>query len=248
MVAASRNAGAVVAAAARANAAEEAEASDDVEDRDALPAVAILQDAVEAADRHGWRLDSEAEDEQDDEELQEDGFQVRARRRPARARPPRVPAARAVPAAPVERNFTGIREAHLVFQVRDWGQLRYDTRLHILSAHCRCDNHGTCRLNRSCRVGRREAQGRPLGFLLAWLKACRAEHAVEFVDRESHALLGNTAPGALYRDHVCIGYDERVRLRSWAKTVVELAPIFTDRLENGPRSATGEIEEPFDLP
>ena len=84
---------------------------------------------------------------------------------------------------------------------------------------------------------------------MAWLKACHAEHAGEFVDRESHAALGDTRPGAPYRDHVCIGYDERVRLRSWAKTGVELSPIFTERLERSHGlSAATEIEEPWDLP
>ena len=228
------------------------EACDGDEDRD-TPAVAldILQDAVEVADRHGWRLDSEAEEEEEQhEELEEDGFQLRARRRKEPpSRPPTVPAARAAPAEPLERNFTGVRHAHRVFNVVGWGELRYDTRLHILSAHCRHDEHGTCRLNRTCQPGRRESQGSPLGFLLVWLKACHAKHAGEFVDRESHAALGDTRPGAPYRDHVCIGYDELVRLLSWAKTVVELSPIFTESLERSHGlSAATEIEEPWDLP
>jgi hypothetical protein len=49
--------------------------------------------------------------------------------------------------------------------------LKHDTKLNILSAHCRLEGHGNkCRLNRSLNFNaRKPSQGSPIGFLIAWL-------------------------------------------------------------------------------
>jgi hypothetical protein len=49
--------------------------------------------------------------------------------------------------------------------------LKYDTKLNILSAHCRHPSHGRlCRLNRTLKENARDRdKGRPLGLLLAWI-------------------------------------------------------------------------------
>jgi hypothetical protein len=77
----------------------------------------------------------------------------------------------------------GPRVQHDVFLVDIRGdglcELRYDTKLNILSAHRNLPSHGRqCRVNRTLNASThrsRAAQGRPAGFLLAWLK-CAAEH------------------------------------------------------------------------
>ena len=51
------------------------------------------------------------------------------------------------------------------------GLLTYYSSGAFFTATCNNDLHGRCVMTRSARVGRRRAQGRPLGFLTAWLAA-----------------------------------------------------------------------------
>ena len=122
-----------------------------------VPGLRCLQDAVAVAECNGWRLDSDAEEDdaqQLQEELEDDDGIPKARPRMRRQPPPPRPPASAA-AAPVSKQFTGVRHAHWVFKVLHYGELCFDTRLRIVSAHCSCvHDHGVCRLNRTTRRGR----------------------------------------------------------------------------------------------
>ena len=70
-------------------------------------------------------------------------------------------------------------QAEVMVEVRG-GQIRYYAQ-GVFTATCTDTRHGRCVLTRSARPGRRTAQGRPLGLLLAWLAAgtsldSKAEH------------------------------------------------------------------------
>ena len=219
------------------------------DDQDVPVVLQVLRDAVGVAEGQGWRLDSEHESESDGAE-EEDGDRAPdpedlLRRRQRRARTPISRPLRAAAAAeePQERSgpqFSGVRVAHRVFQVADLGSLRFDTHLRIMSAHCKCDRHGTCRMNRTVRPGRRPEQGRPLGYLLAWMLAPHSR-PVEFPDRASHAELAVCE--GIYKDNPSVSYAERCRLRAWAKSLPSLAPLFAEGLEDGGAAA----EEPHEL-
>ena len=70
------------------------------------------------------------------------------------------------------------------------GCIKHGSKDGILSAHCLytspghdCNDHGLCRVNRTCGEAKNKqgGQGRPLGFLVAWLRsaihyACRGDH------------------------------------------------------------------------
>ena len=155
----------------------------------------VLADAADVCEHHGWRLDSENEggDSADeaagiDDEDEDDGPGAVGRRR---SRPGVSAPSASLPAPAGERHpeFSGARRDHLVWRVPGYGSLRYDTSLNILSSHCACRPHGLCGMNRTCKAGRRPAQGQPLGYLLAWLVA-GVEQSLEFPDRPSHAELG----------------------------------------------------------
>ena len=139
--------------------AEAAAVAEDAARRDEhdVPALHCLQDAVAVAECNGWRLDSDAEEDdaqQLEEELEDDDIPEARPRRMRRGQPP-LPRPPAAAAAPASKQFTGVRDAHRRFQVLHFGHLRFDTRLRILSAHCSCmETHGVCRLNRTTRRGR----------------------------------------------------------------------------------------------
>ena len=208
-------------------------------------ALQVLRDAVGVAEGQGWRLDSDpedgAEDEAPDTDRVLDAEDLRRQRRP------RTPISRPLPQSDVPRRpqFTGARLSHRAFRVQQFVFLRYDTNLRILAAHCNCD-HGVCRMNRTVKpgtgalVGRRAEQGRPLGYLLAWLLAPH-KYPVEFPDRGSHSTLA--VPGGVCSGHAAVSYEERCRLRAWAKTLPELQPIFDENLEDG----GGSAEQPLQL-
>ena len=96
--------------------------------------------------------------------------------------------------------------------------------------------------------GSRPQQGRPLGFLLAWLLAPHDDRfAIDFPDRESHSQLGDIRPSSPYYLHAATAHAERTRLRLWARSLPDLAPIFEEGLEEGPPGG-GEIQEPVEIP
>ena len=100
-----------------------------------------------------------------------------------------------------------------------------------------------CRMNRTLKPaagGRRVDQGRPLGFLLGWLLA-PYKYPETFPDRASHAELA--VANGIYADHAAVSYEERCRLRAWARTLPDLEPIFHEGLEAG----GGGAEEPLQL-
>jgi hypothetical protein len=90
------------------------------------------------------------------------------------------------------------------------GDLRYNVRTNTIVAHCKFEVHGDCRKNRTCsggRVGGLGGQGRPIGFLMAWLQRqdqheCRQTHVhvpanlVTHADRVAGRHLFMTLPGA----------------------------------------------------
>ena len=50
------------------------------------------------------------------------------------------------------------------------GRIVYNAKKNDLIAECRSPGHEKCRKHRTCKPGVREQQGRPIGFLAAWLK------------------------------------------------------------------------------
>jgi hypothetical protein len=104
----------------------------------------------------------------------------------------------------------------------------------VISAHCRwCQpgdvepTHGLCRLNRTVRFGKNPNQGRPIGFLIAWLRRARVHE-----DRASH-----------FEDRIgngIIRIADRLTARAWAVNQPDLA--FFLSLERGLRP--GEGDEP----
>ena len=213
------------------------------DDHEDVPvALQVLRNAVDVAEGQGWRLDSDAESGEEgaqdaDPDRAPDPEDLRRQRRRRRMQVER-PLPSDIPRQP---EFTGIRTAHRVFQVGAFGSLRYDTSLRILAAHCSCGCHGVCRMNRTVKpAARRGEQGRPLGFLLAWLLAPH-KYPATFPDRASHAELA--VPNGTYSDHRVVSYEERCRLRAWARTLPDLEPIFLEGLEAG----GGGAEEPIQL-
>ena len=113
----------------------------------------------------------------------------------------------------------------LGYLVLDEGQGR---RRRSLNAHCQ-HGHGLCRLNRSLLPGRNPAQGRPVGLLLAWLRAPCDSH--RFLDREQHLALSRCA------NDPAVSFEARTAAREWAATVPELQAAMA--LERAPREGEG---------
>ena len=110
------------------------------------------------------------------------------------ARPPREPRVRLGPAAAPQNTIR--------VEVPGHGALIYYTSSNVIQAHCRRDGHSDCWRERTCAAGRRKGQGRPLGFLTAWLlqgaarisgqehvHRSRATHAERVAGREHLATL-----------------------------------------------------------
>ena len=107
----------------------------------------------------------------------------------------------------------GPTTAHPAFRVDVRGDelclLRHDTKLNILSAHCNHQDHGSlCRVNRTLNANpRKDAQGRPLGFLLVWLSQADQYGSQDDHHRSSTAL--HASADQKY------SYAERARWRAW---------------------------------
>ena len=71
------------------------------------------------------------------------------------------------------------RRATAVLQFGDGSKIVYYANTQQFEATCCCDGHGLCRKTRTSRPGRRSAQGRPLGFLVAWLVKARTFHGAD---------------------------------------------------------------------
>ena len=105
----------------------------------------------------------------------------------------------------------------------EYGLLNYDTTLLHLSAHCA--RHDDCAVQRSCKASDRPRlidQGRPVGFLLAWLFAAR-----QYKSAEKHMQLGKK----IMQDSKFISLQKRNNAQTWAKTQESLKPVFKRKLE-----------------
>lgn len=103
---------------------------------------------------------------------------------------PPPPPAHAVPRERVQRHGLALfGNGHLLQE----GAIRYNSGNHELYAMCTVEAHGRCILTRTCRSGRRVWQGRPLGFLAAWIaagprfpnKSTHLRHVPAFSERRS---------------------------------------------------------------
>ena len=111
-----------------------------------------------------------------------------------------------------------------------------------LAVHCSA--HPQCRLNRSVRRGKRDCQGRPVGFLIAWMRA-----AERFPDQKSHLAFSRRAA----RGDEALSFERRQQDREWARQQPTLAGVFEFEKHGarpGERGAAlaeigSEIEEPF---
>ena len=88
---------------------------------------------------------------------------------------PAPPAAKAAPREPVRGRIKTVQEETI--QVWSYGELRYNSNTNTIRAFCTCLAHSQpCSKQRSLVAGKRKGQGRPIGYLVAWLR-----------DQDSHA-------------------------------------------------------------
>ena len=124
---------------------------------------------------------------------------------------------------------------------------KYDQKLHRLAAHYRWPDGSLNRVGRvligsSSTSERRRYQGRPIGFMLAWMFApAHPEYAPTITDAAQHRSLAEYEQ----RTHPALSYAVRVRLRNWAARQPSLQPLFQLCLEEGGLAAPGS--EPLGL-
>ena len=111
---------------------------------------------------------------------------------------------------------------------------KYDRRLHRLAAHYRWSDgpEGLVRIGRvligsASSSDRRKWQGRPIGFMLAWMHAPGSGCGID--DVHSHRQLAEFE----MRFHPALAYQRRVDLRKWAAQQPELIPLFQLCVEEG---------------
>ena len=114
-----------------------------------------------------------------------------------------------------------------------------------LGAHCRHPDHGSeCRVNRTVKEGAsKPAQGRPLGFLLAWLKCANDFTGAD--GKERHMQIARS-PYCLFDDRLT--FIKRSEMRAWAsdngsREVEDLCQLCAE-IERPPRIGNGEGTEP----
>jgi len=92
--------------------------------------------------------------------------------------------------------------------------LKHDTRLNILSAHCRLEGHGKrCRLNRSLNGNaRKPSQGSPIGFLIAWLRC-----AGDFTGPNAQQLHNGSTREPMVLFDARYDFATRSQSRAWVK-------------------------------
>lgn len=119
-----------------------------------------------------------------------------------------------------------------VLVVPGYGKIHFNTKSMALTAHCDCINHGShvCRKQRTSQGAARVTlknigQGRPLGFLTAWLM-----EQDEYEDQSSHV----RAPAHVFT------YQKRCKARAHLKTIPGAAQFFAFEREK----AGGEESEP----
>ena len=119
------------------------------------------------------------------------------------------------------------------------GQLKFGEEDQVPSAHCRwCGGgaggeplHGLCRINRTVRAGKNVHQGRPIGFLIAWLRL-----AVIHEDRQSHFddRKGNDA----------ISLGDRLAARAWTQNEPALGFFLGKEREQRPEEGVEPMLNP----
>ncbi len=142
--------------------------------------------------------------------------------------PPPPPPAAADPPRPNRRPPPAHWDRH---ELPLGGDLVYDARMNSFAAHCRSPGHGLCRVNRTCNGSdTKQAQGRPVGFLAAWLLV-----GDMYPDRASHL--------AASRDEIRLCPDTRLRGREWVGTSHAETPFLR---RNGPAArASGSSPSAF---
>ena len=162
--------------------------------------------------------------------------------------PPPAPDSEGEGEAEPPRAYRGDRRRHLRWDVDVRGDgkchLRYDTKLKILSAHCCSEAHGDkCRMNRTCNASAsisREAQGRPLGALLAWMATeCESKSPSQPV----HSLASQSP---YYLAEPGLRPEVRARWRQWLHDQYPEVAREVSELER--RRRDGEPEEPEGFP
>ena len=133
-------------------------------------------------------------------------------------------------------------EEEFVVDVRGDGLclLKYDTKLHILAARCRFPAHGNnCRANRTANGNDLvQQQGRPLGFLLAWML-----NAHRYPDQKQHS---TASTDKLRGSKPHFSHDERKRLREWFVATYPVNAAALAKIERKVRK--GESQEPKGCP
>jgi hypothetical protein len=118
-------------------------------------------------------------------------------------------------------------------------ELRFDTKLNILAAHCHHPDHGPkCRVHRTLNksdVRSRGAQGRPAGFLLAWMK-CAGDYPTQGAHHEI------SKRGMLVHS---LSFEARREAREWATSRYPDFAAFLDTHEA--RRVEGDPIEPADV-
>lgn len=135
----------------------------------------------------------------------------------------------------------------LRFPIEGLGQIVWDDgiasgRNPSVAAHCNIRAHGLCRCNRTLQAGKPgSSRGRPLGFLVSWLRA-GAQHA----DRASHARLASRKefPTLSDGERDSLSLARRTEARGW----MQHQPHLRDLLEAERPQWPGEGAEPLELP
>ena len=117
------------------------------------------------------------------------------------------------PAAAAGAGAYGMGVAHMRFETplpsNEFAIIKCDEEMKIMAGHCNYPGHGIyCRLNRATRPhakGRKEAQGRPLGLILAWL-GC----ADQFANQKDHHAI-TVGPNALIAPQLSFESRQHVR-------------------------------------
>lgn len=137
------------------------------------------------------------------------------------------------PEVPGDRDFKGNRSWPV-----PGGWIVHHAARDSLDAHCSCEAHldkkNPCRLNRThvaCARGLNQARGRPLGLLMAWLKAS-SRHASR---RKHHGMVSSDDP----EDVDLLSFDRRVAGRAWL-----VQNGYDELLALERRLRAGELDEP----
>ena len=115
----------------------------------------------------------------------------------------------------------------ILYYIVPFGEIRYYPVSRRFCAHCENPDHGLCRIMKRSYAGAHSAQGRPLGFLMAWLQDCGQK------DHKDHLMLT-----------INISWARRQQGRAALREVPGSEALFAQ--ERARRD--GEPEEPLECP